>query len=170
MLGRTHFAGGMAAGAAVGMATGHPVLGMVLGGIGGLLPDIDHPGSLLGRALPFISIPIAILFKHRTITHTVWFAIGMAGLPVLLILLFSYAGYSVNYDTYLTGAYLLNGSISHLVLDAPTNSGIVPFWPIPIRIKGPLKTGDELIELPLTAVLVVLALNLSGIMVTGKWY
>lgn len=163
MLGRTHLAGGMAAGAALGTYTGHPFMGAVLGGIGGLMPDIDHPGSLMGRVLPFISIPISIFFKHRTITHTIWFATATALLPLLVIFICSCSGLSVSFDYYLTGAYLVAGSLSHLVLDAPTNSGIAPFWPIPFRIKGPLTTGDPLVELPLTAALVILALKISGI-------
>ncbi len=148
----------------MGAITGHPFLGAVLGGIGGLLPDIDHPGSLLGRALPFISIPISVLFPHRTITHSIWFAAAIASLPLLVILICSCSGLTVSFDYYLTGAYLMAGSLSHLVLDAPTNSGIAPFWPIPFRIKGPLTTGDPLVELPLSAVLIILAIKTPGIL------
>ena len=148
----------------MGAITGHPFLGAVLGGIGGLLPDIDHPGSLLGRALPFISIPISVLFPHRTITHTIWFAAATALLPLLVIFICSCSGLSASFDCYLTGAYLMAGSLSHLALDAPTNSGVAPFWPIPFRIKGPLTTGDPLVELPLSAVLVIIAIKTPGIL------
>mgnify|MGYP000960403780 CR=1 FL=1 len=164
MLGRTHFVCGVAVGAHLGVITGHPFMGAALGGIGGLMPDIDHPGSILGRALPFISIPISILFPHRTITHTVWFAAAVALLPLLFIALCSYSGLIIRLDYYWAGAYLMAGSLSHLVLDAPTNSGIAPFWPIPLRIKGPFTTGDPLVELPLSAAMVILAVKTPGIL------
>lgn len=164
MLGRTHFISGVAVGVYLGTVTGHPLLGAALGGIGGLMPDIDHPGSLLGRALPFVSIPISIFFPHRTITHTVWFAVATALLPLLVIVLCSNSGLVIRFDYYWAGAYLMAGSLSHLALDAPTNSGVAPFWPIPFRIKGPLTTGDPLVELPLSAALIILAVKTPGIL------
>ncbi len=164
MLGRTHFIAGMAAGAASGAAlNGHPLLGGLLGGVGGLLADIDHPGSILGRLLPFLSIPISIVFPHRTITHTLWFAIATAFLPVFLLWLCVSAGLNVSINIYLAGLYVFAGSLSHLVLDALTNSGIAPFWPISIRIRGPLQTGDPLVEIPLAVILLVSVLNATGI-------
>ena len=39
-------------------------------GLGALLPDIDHPGSVVGRRLWFFSIPVSLLFGHRGITHS----------------------------------------------------------------------------------------------------
>ena len=35
-----------------------------------LLPDLDHPQSLLGRQLPWISGPLSRLFGHRGFTHS----------------------------------------------------------------------------------------------------
>ena len=41
-----------------------------------LLPDLDHPRSLLGRQLPWISGPLSRLFGHRGFTHSL-LAVGM---------------------------------------------------------------------------------------------
>nr|WP_082044038.1 metal-dependent hydrolase [Aeromonas sp. L_1B5_3] len=35
-----------------------------------LLPDLDHPKSLLGQQLPWISKPLSRLFGHRGFTHS----------------------------------------------------------------------------------------------------
>ncbi|WP_016586988.1 metal-dependent hydrolase, partial [Yersinia pestis] len=35
-----------------------------------LLPDIDHPKSILGQRLKWVSVPIARVFGHRGFTHS----------------------------------------------------------------------------------------------------
>jgi membrane-bound metal-dependent hydrolase YbcI (DUF457 family) len=62
------------------------------------------------------------------------------------------------------GLIIFLGSLSHLLLDGITISGIEPFYPVrlPARLawleypKGIMKTGNELIELPLSFLLLVL--------------
>lgn len=46
-----------------------------------LLPDIDHPRSLLGQRLRWISVPIARAFGHRGFTHSL---LAVAGAFYLL--------------------------------------------------------------------------------------
>lgn len=46
-----------------------------------LLPDIDHPRSLLGQRLRWISAPIARAFGHRGFTHSL---LAVAGALYLL--------------------------------------------------------------------------------------
>lgn len=41
-----------------------------------LLPDLDHPNSLLGRCLPWSSGPLFRLFGHRGFTHSL-LAVGI---------------------------------------------------------------------------------------------
>lgn len=108
--------------------------------LGGLLPDIDHPHSFIGKRIPVLP---TILFKmdgHRGFTH---------GLPVFLIvtlmgcMISEVAGFGL---TNLCGLSLGLGYLSHLAGDFITNRGIPllkPFhqkrYVIPIT-----KTGQPL--------------------------
>ena len=38
--------------------------------LGSLLPDLDHPGSILGRLFRIISLPLSKLCGHRGFTHS----------------------------------------------------------------------------------------------------
>jgi len=84
---------------------------LLLGAIGGLLPDIDHANSKLGRRIPLLPH----LLTHRGITHTVYFIavcgflFSMLSLPAWML-------------------YCFCGSItSHIVGDMLTPAGIKPF-------------------------------------------
>ena len=86
-----------------------------------LLPDLDHPRSLLGRQLPWISGPLSRLFGHRGFTHSL-LAVGMGAVKDALIV----------------------GYLSHLLGDWLTPMGIPLLWPWRrrFRLPGlPLKSG-----------------------------
>lgn len=101
-----------------------------------LLPDLDHPRSLLGRQLPWISGPLSRLFGHRGFTHSL-LAVGMGvwGLA------------QVEAPWLLSGAVkdaLIVGYLSHLLGDWLTPMGIPLLWPWRrrFRLPGlPLKSG-----------------------------
>ena len=101
-----------------------------------LLPDLDHPHSLLGRQLPWISGPLSRLFGHRGFTHSL-LAVGMGvwGLA------------QVEAPWLLSGAVkdaLIVGYLSHLLGDWLTPMGIPLLWPWRrrFRLPGlPLKSG-----------------------------
>ncbi|MEI4949724.1 metal-dependent hydrolase [Aeromonas caviae] len=101
-----------------------------------LLPDLDHPRSLLGRQLPWISGPLSRLFGHRGFTHRL-LAVGMGvwGLA------------QVEAPWLLSGAVkdaLIVGYLSHLLGDWLTPMGIPLLWPWRrrFRLPGlPLKSG-----------------------------
>lgn len=81
-----------------------------------LLPDVDTQSSLIGRALPFISIPLERRYGHRQITHSL---LALLACAALLFLLFPDAW------LLLTAAYA-----SHLILDMLIGHiGIPLFWP-----------------------------------------
>ncbi|MDI6907914.1 MAG: metal-dependent hydrolase [Thermoanaerobacterales bacterium] len=165
MMGVTHAAAGAFAGALVGLAAGEPLLGAGVGAIAGLLPDIDHPGSLLGRRVPILAVVISALAGHRGITHTVWFC---AGIAVLAFVLAAPAGLAT---AALVGAYALAGGLSHLPLDGLTLSGVTPFAPVALpgrlarfnHIRGPVRTGTGLIEGPASLLFTVLTMQVCGI-------
>lgn len=110
--GYTHLATGALVGAA--LYHFHVDTSIVLGTIAGsLLPDIDHPGSKIGRRVPIIS-HIMYLFGHRGITHS-----------LLFVLFLGMVGYF-----YWTPAYgLAIGSLVHVVGDMLTPSGVPLLWP-----------------------------------------
>jgi len=83
--------------------------------IGAMIPDLD----LRPRKY------------HRKIFHNVWF---------LLILLF--IGFSFHIIDNMFAIVFSIGFFSHLIMDALTPMGIMPFWPFEKpKIKGPIKTG-----------------------------
>ena len=94
-----------------------------------LLPDLDHPRSLLGRQLPWISGPLSRLFGHRGFTHSL-LAVGMGvwGLA------------QVEAPWLLSGAVkdaLIVGYLSHLLGDWLTPMGIPLLWPWRRRVRLP---------------------------------
>ena len=58
----THLTAGVLVGASIGTATGQPLVGVIAGSVGAILPDIDHPGTILNK-----------IIGHRTITHKIEF-------------------------------------------------------------------------------------------------
>jgi len=43
-----------------------------------MMPDIDHPQSAFGKRVLPLSIPIATVFGHRGITHSLLAVAGMS--------------------------------------------------------------------------------------------
>ena len=95
-----------------------------------LLPDIDHPGSLLGKKLWPFSLLISLFFGHRGLLHSIF-------LP-LAFLFFSWY-----FHILWIGIALAGGYISHLIADSLTVSGVKPFGIGP-RFRGIIRTGGLL--------------------------
>lgn len=113
MQGETHAIIGMVAGLALVDPVTAP-LGILLGGIGGLLPDIDHPNSKISRQFPLIRL-LTFWIPHRTLTHSIWAALLML-LPALLIhpvLICLWAGF-----------------ILHIAADMATENGVPLLYPM----------------------------------------
>jgi len=79
----------------------------------GLLPDIDHPESMVGRLFPFVSKRIMQKYGHRTITHSI-FAIVAIGV-VSLLTMFVGGSFSL--------ALILSFS-SHIFIDLFNRAGV----------------------------------------------
>lgn len=98
---------------------------------GALLPDIDHPKSMLGQWVRFISVPVSRLCGHRGFTHSL--------LAILTgVFLFHTrlpAGWAVPADFYQA---VIVGYLSHLVADMLTTAGIPLLWPIRWRFCIPV--------------------------------
>jgi inner membrane protein len=93
-----------------------------------LLPDIDDPRSTLGKRTKVFSWPFRILLGHRGVFHSLI-------MPAFLSLLAYYLGSPA------IAFGILIGYCSHLLLDALTHAGIRPFYPLPLRLKGAVRTG-----------------------------
>ncbi|EFL92002.1 predicted inner membrane protein regulated by LexA [Candidatus Regiella insecticola LSR1] len=95
-----------------------------------LLPDIDHPKSILGRRLKWISLPMAKTFGHRGFTHSLLAVIG--GVFLFNSTLFSHCFFPPD-----VLHALLIGYSSHLLADMLTPAGIPLLWPCRWRFKLP---------------------------------
>jgi inner membrane protein len=78
-----------------------------------LLPDIDHPQSLVGRIFPFVSKYLLRKYGHRTVTHSLFAALAVA-MVLSPALFFSGAVY---------GAVVLAFG-SHIFIDLFNRSGV----------------------------------------------
>lgn len=168
MTGKTHMLGGIAFGAA-GAVIANIVLpetlpnaqaGVLIMGsaVGALIPDIDHPSSIISRKIPLISILyrmvafvdkcIAKIFNakysmgHRGITHS------LIPTTILLALLLVF-GKDLQVFLLLLG--LIIGCYSHIVFDMLNPSGVPIFLPfsrkrvrlIPKQLAIPTKNVSD---------------------------
>lgn len=132
MEGKTHIIGGAAFGLAFAAYTGHdPILATGAGALGGIIPDICHTGSKIGKKLPALSFIVSKVFGHRTFTHSLGFLVLTAWLMSTLPI-----HSSIQWG-------IIVGMFSHMLLDACTKNGIKFLYPLPINFRSPLaiRTG-----------------------------
>ncbi len=109
---------------------GNQLLFMACVFVGAYLPDIDHPESKIGRYVK----PIGILFEHRGFFHSL----------LALALVFFLPYYFISKTVIAYGFAL--GYASHLVGDAITVKGIMPFHPFSRwNVRGIMRT-DSFVE------------------------
>jgi len=143
MMGRTHFAFGLAligAGADFGAYDLTPGL-VAAAAFGSLLPDIDHPGSVIGRSLFFVSWPLATVVRHRGPIHSFAAAGGFA-----LLLLAGIVAVCGGWPPPGTGgilAAMVLGYLSHLFLDAWNPAGVPLLYPRRKRFRFPWNVKPE---------------------------
>jgi inner membrane protein len=108
--------------------------------LGAVIPDIDHPKSVIGKIFYFISAPIERKYGHRTVTHsfigwavfTIIFAFlilfGIWILDIVWKLGFGYWNLAPRWIASFSISYM-----SHLILDMFNRRGSQLFWPDPSR-------------------------------------
>jgi inner membrane protein len=155
MMGCNHAATGVIAGSGVAwlahLEPGKAVAFIVIVSVSSLLPDMDHPGARLPRALGWpgrvIAWTIGSLFGHRGITHSVvgvgLLSAGLAFTPRLPM--FCYVA-------------VILGCVVHILGDMLTVSGVPLLWPLERCYRfGWMRTGGFFETEILTPVLAVLA-------------
>lgn len=91
----------------------------VIGALGGLIPDIDHPKSTISKKAKPVSAVVSTVCRHRGLFHTpifylvLWALVRAAGFPLMYL-----------WDS------LFIGIAAHLAFDFLTPSGIPLFFPI----------------------------------------
>ncbi len=101
-----------------------------------LLPDIDHPRSIIGQQLKWFSVPVARIFGHRGFTHSLLAVIvGW----VLIQLKVSHNGF-IPADVFHA---MVIGYLSHLLADALTPAGVPLLWPCRWRFRVPLLNSQK---------------------------
>lgn len=125
----SHLVVGAVAWAWVAPRLGLPVLdpaSLALVAVGSVLPDMDHPGSWLGRRLWPVSHALARMLGHRGFTHSlVAVALCVAALR------------SSGVSRALSGPLVI-GYLSHLVADLLTPHGLRLAWPLRWNFALPL--------------------------------
>ena len=122
MLGRTHFLFGLLLGI-LHYFSGAPFWTIFLIPIFSLLMDVDEKHSYVGRKAKVVGWA----FMHRGFFHSIWFII----LSVLI---------AREISNHLAASVLI-AYIGHLLLDGVTKAGIRPFWPLRLRLSGPVRVG-----------------------------
>ena len=100
-----------------GLNTEQKIIAVITCGLGGLIPDIDCPNSMLGRMIYPIAYLIKKMFGHRTILHDPLFYI------VLHFIIRELTGVDYLQSSLLYQSIAL-GIGTHLFLDLMTQKGI----------------------------------------------
>lgn len=128
MTGRTHLTIGIAVGLALSQTMSLPLREMALitaaAALGSLLPDIDHPQSMLSGWIPG-SFLISVFTRHRGFTHSILFCMLVPA--VLWVAISSGATIAIPYIYPLA---LVLGMVSHLIADMLTPAGVPLLFPI----------------------------------------
>jgi len=103
--------------------------------LGAVIPDIDHPKSIIGKFFYIISAPLERRYGHRTITHSLVGWVIFTLLFSFIIVLPSFVIFNLSFD--ILGwrwivAFSL-GYLSHIILDMFNRRGSQLFWPDPGR-------------------------------------
>ena len=133
-----------------------------------LLPDIDHPKSLIGTLLKPLSLTINRRYGHRTITHS---GVTLIILTLAIAIIEKLATGANSLALVFFFAYF-----SHLMLDMMTLQGVPLLYPItnnPFVIPGNpgyrIRTGDLRAEAVMFCLFLSLGLFLRPLFEHGFW-
>ncbi|WP_411704950.1 metal-dependent hydrolase [Edaphovirga cremea] len=101
-----------------------------------LLPDIDHPKSIIGQRLKWISQPIARLCGHRGFTHSLLAVIA----GIMLFRAKMPADWVIPPDVMHA---MIIGYLSHILADMLTPAGVPFLWPCRWKFRLPLLNSQK---------------------------
>ena len=162
MLGSSHIIVGLGAWTVVAanyVPHGLDMPAYAIAAFGALLPDIDHPRSMISRQFKPFKL-ISKVLPHRGPTHSLIFIFALAAL-----LTFAHNEWaSPEHRHWLLALWV--GASSHLVADWMTRGGIPLFWPTPgrYRMPGAFLTGSSTEKVITTLVIMAMIFYFSG------WY
>jgi len=122
-----------------------------------LIPDIDTPGSFVGRVFFFISNRINLAFGHRGFIHSLHFLLIIIALSSFVFFLFPPSVYIFAIIFYV--AYF-----SHLISDCFNLSGVRLLYPSPTVYVFPYdegfrsRSGNVKVEFPITAIFIIISI------------
>jgi inner membrane protein len=135
---------------------------------GSLLPDIDHTKSWIGKAFYPIAKWLSVNYGHRTITHSVFFLIGICLLSFFIEKNFR-ADYSVS-------IILFFSVLSHLIFDMVTLQGIPLFYPfyknpcvLPANPEMRIRSGNIRQEGVILFIFCFLTFFMQDLFANGFW-
>lgn len=135
MTGRTHLTLGVAAG--LGIAAyfnANPLICLVAGMLGGLLPDIDHPQSMLSGWVPGSGLLGIFGVRHRGFTHSLLFLLLTILLyPTIDVQIMMRMGLEQSPYTALA---LYAGIATHILSDMLTPQGLRLLFPLRANFKA----------------------------------
>jgi len=122
-----------------------------------LVPDIDHPESLIGRVFPFIARALLKKYGHRTLTHSL-VAVGVVAIIAVPLLYVSVSWYGAVVLAYASHIFIDLFNLSGVRLLAPfSQREYISFRTEALRIR--VRSWKEYAAL---FVIVLLALAASG--------
>ncbi|MCB8818613.1 metal-dependent hydrolase [Desulfosporosinus shakirovi] len=123
-MGPTHAAAGMlAAEIVLGASHAPPIywpIGIALGAVAGIIPDIDHPSSFLNQRLPLGSTA-GMALNHRHFTHSI--------VATILFSLYLRWLWPMVPEVLINAA--VAGYFSHVLIDPLNPEGDQLLWPLP---------------------------------------
>lgn len=133
-----------------------------------LLPDIDHTKSIIGKLFYPFAKWLSLRFGHRTITHSIFFAILATS---LLKIVSFYFGFSADY--YLIAWFSIG---SHFILDMITIEGIPLFYPfaknpcvMPANPQFRFRTNDNRSEAIVFFICTLAVFSMQDLFAKGFW-
>ena len=109
--------------------------------LAGILPDIDHSKSWIGRKFKLLSWLINFIFGHRKLIHSIFFAVFLA----IIVKIF--------FNDYYIPFFL--GYLSHLFLDSLTKQGVRILYPLKFKTSWIIRT-NSIVEKLLLIILIIL--------------
>ncbi len=133
-----------------------------------LLPDIDHTKSIIGKAFYPLAKWLSIRFGHRTITHSLAFAIVVTSLLKFITYTFQ-----LSEDFYIIAWFSIG---SHFILDMITVEGIPLFYPfaknpcvMPANQQFRFRTNDNRSEAIVFFICTLAVFSMQDLFAKGFW-